>query len=94
MRLIFTVDLVAPVLHPAVPHVVADQLAGDAVRGVATLELVGIVTCRNILDNKIFQRPLSVRLKVYLYLCPCRLEALGPHCLVRQVEGELEDVGL
>ena len=29
-----------------------------------------------------------------LYLSPGRLEALGPHRLVGQVEAELEDVGL
>ena len=54
VRLIFTVDLIAPVLHPAVPHVVADQLAGDAVRGVVTLELIRIVTRLNILETKYF----------------------------------------
>ena len=51
MWLIFTIYLVAPVIHAAVPHVVADQLAGDAVRGVTTLELVGILTRLNILEQ-------------------------------------------
>ena len=51
MWLIFTIYLVAPVIHAAVPHVVADQLAGDAVRSVTTLELVGILTRLNILEQ-------------------------------------------
>ena len=51
MRLIFTVDLIAPVLHPAVPHVVADQLAGDAIRGVAALELRRVVAAGYVLHT-------------------------------------------
>ena len=52
--MIITVDLVRSVLHAAVADVVADELAGDAVRGVVTLELIGIVTRLNILEMKYF----------------------------------------
>ena len=37
---------------------------------------------------------LSFRGLLYLYLCPGCLEAFGPNRLVRQVEGELEHIGL
>ena len=54
MGLIFTIYLIAPVLHAAVPHVVTDQLARDAVRRVFTLELIRIGTRLNILEQIIF----------------------------------------
>ena len=54
MGLIFTIYLIAPVLHAAVPHVVTHQLAGDAVRRVVTLELIRIGTRLNILEHIIF----------------------------------------
>ena len=47
--MIITVNLVGSVVHAAVPHVVADQLPGDAVGGVATLELSRAVARGHIL---------------------------------------------
>ena len=49
--MIITVDLVRSVLHAAVADVVADQLAGDAVRGVAALELRRVVAAGHVLHT-------------------------------------------
>ena len=49
--MIITVDLVRSVLHAAVADVVADQLAGDAVRGVAALELRRVVAAGYVLHT-------------------------------------------
>ena len=91
--MIITVDLVRSVLHAAVADVVADQLAGDAVRGVAALELRRVVAAGHVLHTPVQWFPLCSTL-CYLYLSPSCLEALGPDSLVRQVEGELQHIGL
>ena len=49
--MIITVYLVRSVLHAAVADVVADQLAGDAVRGVAALELRRVVAAGYVLHT-------------------------------------------
>ena len=49
--MIITVYLVRSVLHAAVADVVADQLAGDAVRGVAALELRRVVAAGYVLQT-------------------------------------------
>ena len=49
--MIITVDLVRSVLHAAVADVVADELAGDAVRGVAALELRRVVAAGYVLHT-------------------------------------------
>ena len=51
--MIITVDLVRSVLHAAVADVVADQLAGDAVRGVAALELRRVVAAGHVLHTPV-----------------------------------------
>ena len=49
--MIITVYLVRSVLHAAVADVVADQLAGDAVRGVAALEFSRVVVAGHVLHT-------------------------------------------
>ena len=63
--MIITVDLVRSVLHAAVADVVADQLAGDAIRGVAALELRRVVAAGYVLHTGNY----SVNANLRLMLC-------------------------
>ena len=63
--MIITVDLVRSVLHAAVADVVADQLAGDAVRGVAALELRRVVAAGYVLHTRDYSVNTNLRLKLY-----------------------------
>ena len=93
--MIITVDLVGSVVHAAVVDVVADQLPRDAVGGVPALELGRVVAAGNVLEYNSIKYSSSVTIgENNLYLCPGGLEPFSPHGLVREVEGELEEVGL
>ena len=63
--MIITVYLVRSVLHAAVADVVADQLAGDAVRGVAALELRRVVAAGYVLHTRDYSVNTNLRLKLY-----------------------------
>ena len=78
--MIITVDLVRSVLHAAVADVVADQLAGDAVRGVAALELRRVVAARHVLHTGDYSVNTNLCLKLY-----SRHQCSGPCCALHCV---------